>query len=390
MNPEEIIAVEAMKPSIEVSTSKSANTQAMYNSAAAAAESSDGMNEAKAALDASVAKMMAEDDPFMQMMIAIYEVMPGTMLYKEEKLVYDTDTFNFVTDMNNHMTKMMSYYAKAGDYVATNNIGLDNESGLSTGGTGEDVWGLAAGDAYLAEMRDLQKAVEESGLPDEIKQAMDSAFQKIGLASSSSLWSGLAGPYRATGAIESFHQCDFKTDGQWVQVRDDHGVQGGTHYFEWKCNVSGVTGCGSYKRNCVALFGQHLYYNWNQNPYDHKYNCKGHTTTTPGTPGEYKKTVGDADMVVINASGGSSDVVEDGYSYSSKRVEQYQPSVNDSTTGNLELQTTINSYSATVEAEFMFDMEQYNTYANTNSQVMKAHIDQVAAPVTRLTHISHA
>jgi len=390
MNPEEIIAVEAMKPSIEVSTSKSANTQAMFNSAVSAAESSDGMNEAKAALDASVAKMMAEDDPFMQMMIAIYEVMPGTMLYKEEKLVYDTDTFEFVTEMNNHMTKMMGYYAKSADYVATTNIGLANERGLSSGGTGEDVWGLAAGDAYLAEMRDLQTVVEESGLPVEIKQAMDSAFQKIGLASSASLWSGLAGPYRESGAIESFHQCDFKTDGKWVEVKNQHGWESGKHFYEWQCDISGVIGCGSYKRECDAAFGKHLWFNWTQEPYDHEYNCTGHTEVTPGTPGEYQKTVGNSDMVVVHASGGSSGVVEDGYSYSSRRVDKYQPSVDSSTIGNLELQTTINSYSATVEAEFMFDMEQYNTYANTNSQVMKAHIDQVAAPVTRLTHISHA
>jgi len=303
MNPEEIVALEATKPSYLVDPSKSANTNAMVASVVDLNASSDGMNQAKEDLDASIAKMMAQDDPFMQMMIAIYEVIPGTMLYKEEKLVYDTETFEFVTQLNNHMTKMMDYYSKSADYKAESDVGGPDEQGISTGGSGEDVWGLAAGSAYIAEMEDLKQIIESSDLPSEIKIAMQSAFDKIGVADSSSLWNGLAGPYR----------------------EDNNG--------------------------------------------------------------KYQVTVGDDDWTVVYNGNG---MTESGYSDSAVRVELNQPAVDSSTTGNLELQTTVNSYSATVEAEYTFDMEQYNTYANTSSQAMKAHIDQVAAPLTRLTHISHA
>lgn len=387
-----MVAVEAIKPSYEIDPSKSANTKAMFATAVDLTSSSEGMDEAKQSLDASISKMMAEPDPFMQMMIAIYEVIPGTLLYKEEKLVYDTEAFEFVTQLNNHMTTAMSYYSKAGDYVAESGAGTPNEYGSSTSGasTTWGVWGLEAGDAYMKEMEDLKALVANSSLPTEIIAAMDSAFAKISVANSSSLWNGLAGAYRVSGDTYTHHQCEFNDKGnadcgQWKQVKETHsGGAGGEHFYQWLCNTSGKQGCASYTQGCYSMFGEHI--SMGGVRYDENYNCNGHTVNIPGEYGKYNVTVGESDWTV----GYNGDLVDEGYSHSSRRVSTYQTAVDSSTTGNLELQTTINSYSATVEAEFMFDMEQYNTYANTDAQIMRGHIDQVGASVTRLTNISHA
>lgn len=391
MSEHEVIAVEAMESSKEIDPSLSANTQAMISGAADLAASSDGMEEAKKALDASVSKMMAEPDPFMQMMIAIYEVIPGTLLYKEEKLIYDTESFEFITELNNHMTKMMGYYAKAGDYVATSNAGLPTEKGLATGGSGDDVWGLAAGDKYLEEMELLASMVNDedfNGLPPDIVDAMNAAFAKIGVATSSSLWNGISGAYRYTGGADS-HTCSFGLEGtsscgSWKEKSSSHGLYEGTHKYEWFCRTTGVKGCATMKKDCWAAAGIHVQMKGSE--YGHKYNCPSHLIHG-GTPeGEYEMTVGDDDWTVVYdgsmpAAGGS---------HSADRVASFQPSVDSSTTGNLELQTTINSYSSTVEAEYMFDMEQYNTYVNTSGKASQAHIDQVGASSQRLTNISHA
>jgi len=391
MNEQEVIATQAIESSHQTDPSlagKSANTQAMFNTVKDLTVSSDGLDEAKDQLNASIAKMMAEDDPFMQMMIAIYEVIPGTMLYKEEKLIYDTESFKFVTELNNHMTKMMDFYSKSSDYQIETNAGLANETGSSTGGTGDDVWGLAAGEAYIKEMEDLKALVMSSGLPDDIKAAMESAFAKIGVASSSSLWNGLAGSYRVTGDNPEFHSCDFTSCGSWVQYNKQHGAYDGHHDYYWACNKdpSPEDLCGFKRRECWAAFNKHV--TWKDKSPSIDYMCKGHVIGGAPTPeGKYEMSVGDSDWSVIRDQHGNT---IEGYSQSMRRTQNYQPAVESSTTGNLELQTVINSYSATVEAEYRYDMEQYNTYANTSAQSMRAHIDQVAAPVTRLTHISHA
>lgn len=395
MSAEEMIAVEAMDTSNKVDFAKgtSANTQAMFATVVDLTASSDGMDEAKQALDASISKMMAEPDPFMQMMIAIYEVIPGTLLYKEEKLVYDTESFEFVTKLNNHMTSAMSYYSKAGDYVATSNAGLPTETGLSTSGASinGDIWGLAAGDAYLKEMADLKALVESSGLPDEIVESMLRAFEKISVASSSSLWNGLAGAYRLTGDDYDYeiHKCNPYNSGtgRWVEAGKDHDgfMRYGHHYWDWVDTKTGADNCFDKERRCFeySLTGA---CEWAG---DSKVtgSCAGHRLGgSGGDYGEYKVTEGESDWVI----GYNGKLVDEGYSHSSRRVSAFQPAVDSSATGNLELQTTINSYSATVEAEYMFDMEQYNTYANTDAQILRAHIDQVGASVTRLTNISHA
>lgn len=391
MSEHEVIAVEAMESSKEIDPSLSANTAAMVAGLADLSASSDGMEEAKQALDASISKMMAEPDPFMQMMIAIYEVIPGTLLYKEEKLIYDTESFEFVTELNNHMTKMMGYYAKAGDYVATSGEGTPNEKGLSTGGSGDDVWGLAAGDKYLEEMELLASMVNDedfNGLPPDIVDAMNAAFAKIGVANSSSLWNGLSGAYRYSGG-ETFHTCSLGTNGSrscgsWVEKSSDHGYYEGTHIYEWLCTTTGVKGCATQKHDCWAALGFHVQMKGGY--YDQKYKCPSHLTHG-GTPqGEYEMTVGNSDWTVVY----NDDLPVAGGSGSADRVASFQPSVDSSTTGNLELQTTINSYSSTVEAEYMFDMEQYNTYVNTSGKASQAHIDQVGASSQRLTNISHA
>lgn len=392
MSQEEMIAVEAMDTSNLVDPKKSANTNAMFANAIELASSSEGMDEAKAALDASISKMMAEPDPFMQMMIAIYEVIPGTMLYKEEKLIYDTDAFEFVTQLNNHMTKAMSYYSKSADYVAESGAGTPDEAGISTSGasTTWDVWGLAAGDAYLKEMEDLKAIVTASGLPPEIIESMMSAFEKISVADSSSLWNGLAGAYRVTG--DDFREtvkCN-PNEGETGYWRNEGKVHNGwmtygTHHWDWVDSRTGEDDCFVKTRKCFtySLAGA---CEWSQDA-NVAGSCTGHKLAGgEGEYGKYKVTVGDSDWVV----GYNGNLTDEGYSHSSRRVSAFQGAVDSSTTGNLELQTTINSYSATVEAEFMFDMEQYNTYANTGAKSMSAHIDQVAASSNRLTNISHA
>lgn len=392
MSQEEMIAVEAMDTSNSVLPSKSANTQAMFASAVDLTSSSEGMDEAKAALDASISKMMAEPDPFMQMMIAIYEVIPGTMLYKEEKLVYDTDAFEFVTQLNNHMTKAMDYYSKSADYVAESGAGTSNEKGSSTSGasTTWDVWGLAAGDAYMKEMEDLKAIVNASGLPSDIIQSMMRAFEKISVANSSSLWNGLAGAYRATGTTYEVYYCaPGTTEGYWGGPGSyvDHPNRGaagkGEHGWSWVDSRSGESDCWTRKRDCYFYWWDCSWTGDYSNPSGR---CGGHAVEQAGEYGKYEVTEGAGDWIV----GYDGSYVNEGYSLSSRRVMANQDAVDSSTTGNLELQTTINSYSATVEAEYMFDMEQYNTYANTDAQIMRAHIDQVGASVTRLTNISHA
>lgn len=388
MTQEQVIAPEAISVSQLVDPQKSANTKAMFATAIELQSSSEGMDEAKEALNTSISKMMAEPDPFMQMMIAIYEVIPGTLLYKEEKLMYDTDTFEFVTQMNNHLTKAMDFYSKSGDYVATSGAGTPDERGMATSGLSInfDIWGMAAGDAYLQEMADLKALVNSSGLPPEIIESMNRAFEKISVASSSSLWNGLQNAYRYSGESQT-HTCKVEgsdTCGSWKQIQANHDIDSGTHKYDWICRETGVQKCAVAKRDCYAIFWAHV--GWKDDYYLTQYNCTGHTLTGGTAPGEYVTTVGDDDWFIrYNGS-----LTEEGYSRSSQRLSATQGAVDSSTTGNLELQTTINSYSASVEAEFMFDMEQYNTYANTNSQVMNGHIDQVGASSSRLTNLSHA
>lgn len=304
---EEIVALEAINSSGNVTAQKSANYQAMSENVAEVAESSQGMEDAKEALNTSIDKMMSEPDPFMQMMIAIYEVVPGTMLYKEEKLLYDTDTFQFVTTLNNHMSGMMGYYAKAGDFAADDGSTEPKEVGSATSGDGDaEKWGLAAGDAYIQGAKDLESLLDTQGaayLPTDLLENMNEALSDIQKSNSSALWNGLQGPYR-------------------------------------------------------ELNGN-----------------------------RYKMTVGEEDMYVSKTSDG---ITDDGYSHSYVRTEENQGEVDKTGTANLELQTVVNSYSATVEAEYRFDMEQYNTYVTTDGDVMNAHIDQVGASANRLTNISHA
>lgn len=442
MNSE--FAIETVNSSAKSNSSQSANTIAMSNTLVELNESSEGMKKAKADLDAAVAYMMTgsdmytdgELDPFKQMMYAVYNVLPGTMLFKEEKLLYDTDNFKFVSELNNHMTEMLDYYRKSGDYKADTNVGKDNETGLATSGMTETAegskawWGKAAAEAYYAKANELLGMLDV--LPEDIRDVFEGALDDIvGLGDGNAkilangLWNGLQGPYRAAegaehacvpgtinGGSHFANGCDYtgstwSGSGQyaWTGTSAQHVMNGfrpgsayGYHDVWFRCGKeTEKVDCMQVRLQCT-MEGETCWLKLHQSntaKYQGQFQvlseCRGHFLgAVDGDSTEYtryKKTMGTNDLWDdIDGNG----LITAGGSKSLDRTTRNQDTVNETTTANTTMMTSLNSYSAMVGAEYTFDMEQYSAFVAANSSTMNEHIAQVGASSSRLTRLSHA